>query len=148
MSSVMKEQVIKLDDESLHTLFCEVEQIVNNRPITAMNEDIDDPEPLTPNHLLLLQGNGTPAPGIFTKSDNTARRRWRQVQYLANIFWSRWVKEYLPTLQERRKWFKPQRNICIGDIVLIADDKVSKNCWSMGRVTNVYKDDKDIVRMA
>ncbi len=29
------------------------------------------------------------------------RRRWRQVQYLSDLFWKRWIREYLPLLQER-----------------------------------------------
>ena len=51
------------------------------------------------------------------KQDVYARRRWRQVQYLANMFWSRWIKEYLPILQNRQKWLMPKRNL--SDIVLV-----------------------------
>ena len=42
------------DDEGLTPLMCEVESILNNRPITVGSEDSRDLEPLTPNHLLLL----------------------------------------------------------------------------------------------
>ena len=51
------------------------------------------------------------------KQDVYVRRRWRQVQYLANLFWSRWIKEYLPFLQSRQKWLMPKRNL--SDIVLV-----------------------------
>ncbi|XP_072020362.1 uncharacterized protein [Amphiura filiformis] len=55
LNSVLQEQV--LTDDNLHTLFCEVEGILNSRPITRSSDDIDDLEALTPNHLLLLKDN-------------------------------------------------------------------------------------------
>ena len=39
-----------LDDERLRTVFCEIEGILNNRPITRNSDDHNDDEPLTPNH--------------------------------------------------------------------------------------------------
>ena len=107
---MMNHQVI--DDEGLLTLMCIVEGIVNGRPLTRLSDDPDDPAPLTPNHLLLLRSGPDLPPGNFVKQD-IYRRRWRQVQY----FWQRWLKEYLPTLQERQKWIKPERNPRIGDLV-------------------------------
>ncbi|XP_077864285.1 uncharacterized protein LOC144349654 [Saccoglossus kowalevskii] len=98
--SLFKEQTIHLNDEALHTLFCEVESIINGRPITVISDDPNDYEALTPNHLLLLHTNQSLPPGMFSKNDTYVHRRWRQVQYLADIFWLRWVKEYLPLLQE------------------------------------------------
>jgi len=44
-----------LYDDVLETLLCEVESIVNSRPITKLSNDPLDPSPLTPNHLLLLR---------------------------------------------------------------------------------------------
>lgn len=40
-----------LTDETLCTLFCEVEKILNDRPITRVSSDSSDLEALTPNHL-------------------------------------------------------------------------------------------------
>jgi len=80
----MKEQV--LDDEGLDTLMCEVEAIINGRPITKLSDDPRDAEPLTPNHLLLLRTGPKVPPGNFTKHDNYFNRRWRQSQHLADVF--------------------------------------------------------------
>ncbi len=63
------------DDESLTTLFCCVESIVNGRPITKLSDDPSDPLPLTPNHLLLLRSGPTLPPGAFVKQD-LYRHRW------------------------------------------------------------------------
>ena len=98
MNAITKEQV--LDDESLTTLMCEVESIVNNKPITKVSDDPKDMEALTPNHLLLLRKGPELPPGIFTRNDCYSRRKWRQVKYLADLFWKRWTRKYLPRLQE------------------------------------------------
>ncbi|CAC5383130.1 unnamed protein product [Mytilus coruscus] len=101
MNSVIKEQI--LDDESLHTLMCEIESILNSRRITRNTDSHRDLEPLTPNHLLLMKQKPNLPPGVFCKTDNYCRRRWRQIQYMVNLFWQRWIHAYLPLLQERQK---------------------------------------------
>ena len=141
MKALMKEQV--LDDEGLNTLMCEVEAIVDGRPITKLSDDPRDLEPLTPNHLLLLRAGPTVPPGTFTKYDNHSRRRWRQVQYLADVFWRRWVREYLPSLQERQKWHKKQRNFAKDDIVLVLDDNKPRSSWPLGRIMEVHTNRND-----
>ena len=41
--------------KALPLFSAEVESILNSRPITTVSSDSQDPEPLTPSHLLLLQ---------------------------------------------------------------------------------------------
>jgi hypothetical protein len=124
LTSLLQEQT--LDDEGLSTLMCEVESIINSRPITKSSDDSNDVEALTPNHLLLLRPCPSLPPGIFSEDDTYSRRRWKQIQYMANVFWSRWIKEYLPQLQQRQKWCKPARNLTVNDIVLVIDDRLPR----------------------
>ena len=84
----------RLTDESLHTFMCEVEFIVNSTPLTKSSDDPNDLEALMPNHLLLMKSNSTLPPCVFRKSDLYSRKRWHQVQYLADLFWARWIKEF------------------------------------------------------
>ncbi|XP_052431710.1 uncharacterized protein LOC127972320 [Carassius gibelio] len=144
LNALLKEQTI--NDDSLHTIMCEVESIVNNRPITSTSEDPNDLEPLTPNHLLLLKTQPSLPPGVFNKEDQYARKRWRQIQYLADLFWSRWTHEYLPILQERSKWSKLKRNFETGDVVLVVDSSSPRNSWIMGRVIQTIPDSSGTVR--
>ncbi|XP_013888252.1 uncharacterized protein LOC106535729 [Austrofundulus limnaeus] len=134
-----------LDDEGLMTFFCIVEKIVNGRPLTKLSEDPRDGQPLTPNDLLLLRPECTLPPGHFVKQD-LYRRRWRQVQYLADVFWSRWVKEYLPDLQQRQKWYHPSRNYKVGDLVLILHESTPRSQWPLGLVTDVNIGTDGLVR--
>ena len=149
LSSLLQEHGSRLDDESFRTLLCEVEAIVNSRPLTFTSSDPDDPNPLTPNHLLTMKTSIIlPPPGNFQRSDVYMRRRWRRVQYLANLFWTRWKKEYLVTLQKRQKWNQPQRNLEVGDVVLMKDDNAARNDWPMGVITATEPDAEGFVRSA
>ena len=142
--SVTKQQT--LDDESLHTVMCEVEAILNSRPLTAVSSDPNDLEPLTPNHLLLLKKQPILPPGVFKADDVYAKRRWRQVQYLSDLFWTRWIKEYLPLMNVRQKWNRIRRNFEKGDIVIIADTNAPRGSWMLARVLEVMPDSRGLVR--
>ena len=147
MKALLKQQV--LDDEGLSTLMCEVESIVNGRPITKVSDDAKDLNALTPSHLLLLRAGSAIPPGVFSKDDNYSCRRWRQVQYLSNVFWRRWTREYLPSLQQRQRWNKQQLNLAVNDIVLLLDENLPRSVWPLGRVLEVYHNRRDgLVRSA
>ena len=87
-------------------------------------------------------------PGVFVKADLYCQRRWRQVQYLAIVFWKRWLSEYLPTLQERQKWVKPCCNFAVGDLVLVVDEKVHRSQWPVGRIVEVHPGRYGFIRSA
>ena len=142
---LMKEQ--RLTDETLSTLMCEVECTIYSRPITMVSEDPNDMQPLTPNHLLTMRGPPTPALDRVDVRD-TYRRRWKQVQYLASVFWRRWMREYLPALQQRNKWISCKPNLKVDDVVIVADDTCSRNIWPVGRVLEVFPGDDGLVRSA
>ena len=78
-----------------------------------------------PNHVLLLLEGPDQPPGQFDKSDIYGRR-WRDVQFLSDQRWKRWVREYLPLLQLRRKWLTPERYLQIGDVVLIMGENTPR----------------------
>jgi len=125
---------------------CLVESIINGRPLTTVSDDHRDFEPLTPNHLLLMRPGNSVSPDIFVTQDQFSRKRWRQVQYLADVFWRRWIREYLPTLQLRQKLMNVLRNLEIGDIVIIMDDNVPRNSWSLGSVIETFSGADGLVR--
>ena len=144
LGSLVTEQT--LDDESLQTPMCEAESIINSRPLTAVSDDPKDLEPLTPNHLLLLRQEASLPPGVFERNQLYWRRRWLQVQYLANVFRYRWKREYLPLLQERQKWLHPRRNLSVGETVIIVDEQSPRHLWPIGRVSEVYHGSSGFVR--
>ena len=124
-----------LTDDVLTTVFCECENIVNSRPLTKCSDDVEDADPLTPNHLLLLQGNYS-FPWTKSERGDVFQKRWRYAQLIVDQFWKRWIREYLPTLNQRQKWLTAKPNMEIGDLVLVVDETTSRGEWPLGRVTD------------
>ena len=87
-----------------------------------------------------------PPPGFFQRNDMYCRKRWHVVQHMANIFWDRWRKEYLSSLQSRPKWIDEKRNFVVGDVVLLKDDDACRNKWPMGMVVKTYPNEDGLVR--
>ena len=110
LRTLMREQLVS--GEALRTLMAEVESILNSRPLTQNSESPADPEALTPNHLLLLRPNLNVSLGVFVKGDLYCQRRWKQVQYLTDVFWRRWLSEYLPLLARASKVVKALSQLC------------------------------------
>ena len=144
LSGITQQQLLTF--EQLTTFMCEIERIINSRPITYISSDSDDPEPLTPHHLLLLRANHSLPPGIFQKDATYPVRRWKQVQYLANLFWRRWIREYLPLLQTTHRWQKQHTNIKPGDLLLMAEPNVCRGKWPLAIVTDVHPSSDGLVR--
>ncbi|XP_042214951.1 uncharacterized protein LOC121861369 [Homarus americanus] len=134
-----------LDEYRLQTLFCEVEAIINNRLITPASSDVRDLEALTPAHILHGGPHADLSLGGCLLKDSY-QRRWRHVQFLAERFWKRWVREYLPLLCKRQKYIEPTRNLQEGDLVLVTGENLPRNKWPLGRVTAVVPGADGLVR--
>ena len=52
----------------------------------------------------------------------------------------------MQTLQTRQKWIKPQRNLKIGNIVLVRDDDLPRNQWKLARVDETLPSDDGCIR--
>ncbi|XP_030759609.1 uncharacterized protein LOC115885007 [Sitophilus oryzae] len=134
--------------EVLETLMCEAEHIVNSRPLTYVSSSAEDPLSITPNHFLIGSSSIVKPPGLFIDQDWNIRKQWRISQKITEHFWTRWIKEYIPTLTKRTKWFQENKNLKIGDLVILMDDKFPKNNWPLGRVEKVYPGHDGKVRVA
>jgi hypothetical protein len=134
-------------DETLSTLLAEVEHTVNSRPLTHVAVSPGEPIALTPNLLLLGPNCHVPAPGAFTPGDLTARQHWKRAQRLADIFWQRWVREYLPLLQHRREPHGRGPAPKVGDLVIVCDPNLPRNTWPRGRVVRILPGRDNEVRV-
>ncbi|XP_060802199.1 uncharacterized protein LOC132902161 [Amyelois transitella] len=144
LTAVLKEK--NPSEETLHTLLLEVEHIINSRPLTEL-EDCTNPESLTPNHFLIGRSCGAPRLGAFSDSDLVGKPSWKTSQRLADHFWSRWLKEYLPGLLPRRNVGQPTRDIRCGDIVAVLDPALPRGTWPRGRVVRTLPGPDDRTRV-
>ncbi|MEO0684671.1 MAG: hypothetical protein AAFY76_06385, partial [Cyanobacteria bacterium J06649_11] len=146
MKFILKNLV--LTEFQLITFITEVENIVKSRPITSVSEDPSDLEALTPNHFLKGFNNNNILANLNKEPiATTHRKRWKHIQICLEHFWSRWTKEYLPTLTTRNKWVEEKRNIKIGELVLLQTD-APRGQWPLGVITETIPGRDDRIRMA
>lgn len=137
-----------LNFEELTTLMCRIEAILNSRPLTTMSSDPNELAPLTPAHFLISQPfTEIPEPDITLIPTNRLQR-WHLIRQLHQNFWKRWSSEYLVSLQNRPKWTKQQKNIQIGDLVIVHAPNQPPTQWKMGRVEAVHTGADGTVRVA
>lgn len=134
--------------DEMHTLLCQIEAVLNSRPLCVLSADVTDPLPLTPSHFLIGEPI-TALPDISlvdTRSDRLTR--WHWVQQAVQHFWKRWSKEYLHELQQIQKWFFERGTpIREGMVVVVCDDNAPPLQWRMARVHELHPGSDGISRV-
>ena len=134
-------------DEEFTTAMTGAEGLINSRPLTYQSANPLDTIPLTPNHFPHGQVGVQFAPTSCDETYFNPRKRWRRIQELVRHFWSRWMRECLPGLNARRKWFQTQRDVQIGDVMLVISPDTTRGNWPLGRVIEVYPGQDGHVRV-
>ena len=147
--------------EELQTLLCEIEAMINDRPITYTYGDVNEPLPLTPSHLLhgrlitptpfeLVERNDISDPSFKPVDTSTLKKRQKMLAFVLNSFWKRWLNEYLPSLRERHIQTKPgtkTNSVKVGEVVLIHDDNKKRLDWNLGVITKLLPGPDGVVRV-
>lgn len=138
-----------LTKDELYQLCVHIEGCLNSRPLWPMSDDPSDPMPLTPAHFILGKSI-LPQPVGEDVSESPENRLtvWGQRQKLQQQIWHRWHDEYLYDKQVRTKWYKIERNLKVGDMVVIMKEHTPPAMWVIGRVVKVFADRHGIVRSA
>ncbi|CAI5677208.1 unnamed protein product [Oreochromis niloticus] len=110
--------------------------------------DIADPDPITPNILLMGRYDASLPQVVYDPSNLIGGRRWRHSQVLVDHFWSRFIRHYLPILQERQKWQKDAECLKPDQVVLIVDPQLPRALWPVGKVTTTYPGADGSIRTA
>jgi hypothetical protein len=122
-------------EEIFRSAIIEVESTVNSRPLYySPSDDINEPA-ITPNSLLRLSlVDALPQ----NPDDLSSRKSWTRVQEIAHEFWAKWLKNYLPTIATRSKWFDNVTPLEVGRLVLVVDDSLKRGEWKRGIVQAVH----------
>ena len=126
----------------LLTVLIEVEGMLNSKPLGYVSSDIAHVDPVTPK-LLLVGRLDTPL-----AQELLGRRQWRQSQVIADHFWSRFIKQYLPSLQSRQKWQDNSPDLKIYQVVKIVYPQSPRAQWPVGRVLKTFTGPDNITRVA
>ena len=140
-----------LSFDELRTVLVQIEAIINSRPITFVSVESSEPDPLTPNDMLL---GGTasvvPALGVDTdlgacKSDLIRRVKYKKL--MVKQFWKRWNHEYLNELRKTNEIIRVQKAFPkVGQVVLIVEDNVPRPLSKLGLIVELHSGIDGIVR--
>lgn len=137
-----------MTEEVLRTVLVEIEGILNSKPLGYTSSDVADPDPVTPNMLLMGRPDASLPQVIYPESELLSKRRWRHSQLLADHFWRRFLRNYLPEFQVRQKWRKEAENLQPGTVVMIVDHQLPRALWPVGQLTKVFPGEDGRTRAA
>ena len=132
--------------EEIQTALCQIESILNSRPLTPLS--FSEPlQPITPSHLL----TGEPTsyfPDVLPISETPPDRNSRQevIRNLVRGFWKKWRNQYLDTLMRKPKWTRPSQNPNVGDLVIIKRNFDPPRFWSLGKVVKLFPGPDKVIR--
>ena len=133
----------------LQTALFEIADVCNERPIGVTKPRDDGTyEIITPNQLMMGR-SGIPLPDDTNVTESLPMTsRYRVIQHVTTTFWRRWSQLASPNLIVRQKWHAPSRNVCVGDLVMIADASKIKSQYKLGTVDSVTTSSDGRVRSA
>jgi len=148
---------------SLQTIIVEIEAHLNNRPLTYVSSDLNEPEPLTPSHLLYGRIIDTVPHSATTEDEvtdedfqeagsklhNTLSKKAKAQALIIQQFWNRWKREYLTSLRETHSANNgtTKERIKVGDVVVVHDD-VPRLKWQLAVVKELQRGQDNAVRSA
>lgn len=146
----------RIDLEEFRTVVTEIENRVNNRPLTYVTDDLDNLEVLSPSHL--LHGRRLePVPPMNDKEiieDPTyfepeqLRRKFKHLNKVIERWEKIWREDYLTSLREHFYGAgvpENHKSLRPGDIVIIDNDG-PRSQWPLGKIVTIYPDANGIIR--
>ena len=140
----------RLSIAELMTVFTETANLVNERPLGVIPDIDSDINILTPNCLLLGRASAE-NPGVWNAKqlkESTLASRSSMVSATSKSFWTHWLRLFAPSLVYRKKWHEKERELRIGDVVLVLEDSSFQNQYRLARVIETFTGKDGIVRRA
>lgn len=128
----------------LQTVLTEVEGALNNRPLTYVYGEPDEPLPLTPADI--IGGKLQLHDFIGKQQGSDIEDAWRSRCRVTQEWWARWRREYLKelgaTVQAKAA---SNKQLSEGDVVII-EDKGPRTFWKMCRIEKTYPGSDGTIR--
>jgi hypothetical protein len=129
------------------TLLCQVEAILNSRPICSLSTNPEHLQVLTPGHFLI--GTSLLALPDHNLKDVSLNHlsKWLCVQQMIQRLWKQWSQDYLHQLQQRHKWRNIQPNVKIGELVLVKEDNLPPLVWKKAMISDLHPGKDGLTRV-
>lgn len=131
----------KLNKATLNIALHDAAHRINCRPLTHNSISADDKPVLTPHDLAKGRSGWPFLPGLPSHSSSDIRDDrsvYRSGRLIADEITRRFFTNYLPILTKRTKWFRDEKSLKVGDLVLIIEPNDTRNEWKRGVVRRLY----------
>lgn len=132
--------------EDLYTLLCQIEAVLNSRPITPITEHPDDIL-LTPSNFLNTNNLMFPSKDSILDVKENHLNNYQMIRRKLDIFWKRFSSEYLNHLQERYKWQRKFTNINVGELVYVTSENTPPLSWPIAKIVELHPGKDGVVRV-
>lgn len=132
-----------LSFEETASVLCQIEAILNSRPLLPLTDDPNDLNILTPGHFLVQTSLLDIPEKNYADTPNNRLQFWQQCCKIQQSFWKRWHVEYLHNLQSRTKWCSTRNDIKLNTMVLLIENNIPPMQWLVGRVIELIRSPSD-----
>ena len=144
-----------LNFDELATILIEIESTLNNRPLTYLYGDDEGPSyAVTTADLIYGHRIASTATNQQYEVVSTAKSLTKRAKYqysILNNFIKQWRKDYLLSLQERRRINRPSTNVRgvrEGDVVILKEEGTARCLRKLARIIEAIKGRDGAVRSA
>jgi hypothetical protein len=127
------------------TIVAEAAQMVNSRPIARNTGDPESGGPITPLHLLLGRAS-VEIPQLRFNEMPKLTQRLQFIEESKKQFWTKWMSQVFGGRMLSHKWTKKERDVAVGDVVLLAEAENDDPTYRMGVVDSVKPGEDGHVR--
>ena len=139
----------QLSWDELSEVLLDVEIVLNNRPLSYAEDDIQLPT-LTPNALLFIKSNILPELQSYHLKEKDLRKRAKFLQRSKDAIRRRWFSEYLRAIRERHrlKYGNSKNPLSVRDVVIFRSEERNRNHWPLGIIEKLIEGRDGVVRAA
>ena len=136
----------QLSWDELSEVLLDVEIVLNNRPLSYAEDDIQLPT-LTPNALLFIKSNILPELQSYHLKEKDLRKRAKFLQRSKDAIWRRWSSEYLRA-RHRLEYGNSKNPLSVGDVVILKSEERNRNYWPLGIIKKLIVGHDGVVHAA
>ena len=132
--------------DELETVLCQVEAVINSRPLTYISSD-DSSEPLTPFHLLFGRNVSIISSDVSSelKTAEAAKNHYAHLKRVLDGQWKIFSSSYINELRQQHIYRSSNATSAskfpsLGDVVLIkSDTPLPRQKWRIGKVEQLIR---------